>query len=98
MSLFAYIASLIYSVVRSYFISKTEVNDTENRYILFNLFLSVSFLSMYLISRVHMGKVRESFLKEKILKDVLEIYNRIFQTSQDGIIITANENIIMYNH
>jgi len=32
------------------------------------------------------------------LKEVLEIYNRIFQTSQDGIIITANENIIMYNH
>ena len=98
MSLFAYIASLIYSVVRSYFILKTEVNDTENRYILFNLFLSVSFLSMYLISRVQMGKVRESFLKEKVLKEVLEIYNRIFQTSQDGIIITANENIIMYNH
>ena len=98
MSLFAYIASLIYSVVRSYFILKTEVNDTENRYILFNLFLSVSFLSMYLISRVQMGKVRESFLKEKNLKNVLEIYNRIFQTSQDGIIITANENIIMYNH
>lgn len=45
-----------------------------------------------------MGQVREAFLREKNIKEVLDIFNRIFQTSQDGILITANENIIMYNH
>jgi hypothetical protein len=93
-----YIASLIYSIIRTVFVIKTEENNSsENSHVLFNLFLSFAFLSMYLISRVHIAKVREAFLREKNIKEVLEILNRIFQTSQDGIVITANDNIIMYN-
>jgi hypothetical protein len=93
-----YIASLIYSIIRTVFVIKTEENNSsENSHVLFNLFLSFAFLSMYLISRVHIAKVREAFLREKNINEVLEILNRIFQTSQDGIVITANDNIIMYN-
>jgi hypothetical protein len=93
-----YIASLIYSIIRTVFVIKTEENNSsENSHVLFNLFLSFAFLSMYLISRVHIAKVREVFLREKNINEVLEILNRIFQTSQDGIVITANDNIIMYN-
>jgi hypothetical protein len=52
---------------------------------------------MYLISRVNIGEVRERFLKEKNLRELVDLLNRIIESNQDGIIITAKDNILMYN-
>ena len=53
---------------------------------------------MYLISRVNIGEVRERFLKEKNLRELVDLLNRIIESNQDGVIITAKDNILMYNH
>ncbi len=64
---------------------------------LFNFFLFIAFVIMYLISRVNIGEVRERFLKEKNLRELVDLLNRIIESNQDGIIITAKDNILMYN-
>lgn len=76
---------------------KSEITNSESAYVLFNLFLFIAFMSMYLISRVNIGKVREGFMREKSLKEAMELLNRIIENNQDGILITVKENIIMYN-
>ena len=64
---------------------------------LFNFFLFIAFVIIYLISRVNIGEVRERFLKEKNLRELVDLLNRIIESNQDGIIITAKDNILMYN-
>ena len=90
--LITYILCMIYMVIRTmYWI------EQRFRHIKFNIYFSLTFAVLYLFSRAYHQRERENFCKMKNQKQLLSLFHNLIKLYHDGIVISTNDNIVLYN-
>jgi hypothetical protein len=91
-SLLSYLMCMIYLPWRTYYWI-----DNSFRHIKFNLYFGITFVVMYLFSRAYHQRERETFCKMKNQKQLLSLFHNLIKLYHDGIVISTNDNIVLYN-
>lgn len=87
-----YVVCLIYNGARTYFWVVTF-----GRYIRYNAYMALTFIVVYLFSRMFHQSVREKFIKIKNQHQLLRLFNKLMKAYHEGIILSSNSDIILFN-
>lgn len=83
---------VVYNAVRTYFWI-----HPLSKYLRFNLYYSATFILIYIIGRGIHQRERDHFNKLKNQKQLLSLFHKLVRVYHDGIIISSNDKIVLYN-